>query len=686
MPNFGPILGDGDSVDDVLALEIQEEGVQVLATVDTINVVGAGATVTNVGGVATITIPGGAPANLEVEDEGVDVLVDTSILNFVGAGVTASTPGAGRITVTIPGGGAGAGIASGTGGAATNDLGAWYIYRAATGAYYGANKLSGESVYTHATDVKSVWDSILGAMPGDETTANTARSGGSIEFGPGIFNTSGPLVATTIRSLQVFGQGWLQQTIIQQNGNLAANRFLFEIGTATDTTILQGFEYHHMQIRGGVGTAHTGGGGIAAWCGFSNFHDLVIESTHDTAFFLNGVTGSDPDSEAFSVVLDNIQISGFNAVSTNTAYGIDVGTLASDSDIMNCIVHQDSEGQDRGLAGIRVKGGTTRIKNTHVYFCHEQGILFDGNGLCSFIDVICESNGLQGLFISGPNEAKIIGGAYYSNGQDSASANIYMVSTDEFTISGLTMAKQRASTSNAPRNIQVESSNYGSISNCTMSDATDDHILLADCTHVDVHNIQFRDGITYSGGTNGATPDIAVRLYGATSNCKVHDNNLAGSTMGLEENSSTWGGNYNEFYHNKIGLAAGVVLQDGTTYTSRKWGNRNLTGVLFPDRIYGGKSATGITAANDITASHGRMFSVSGSTEIRALRSAGWDEGVEITLLFADAVTVKNNTAGSAGFASFLFAGLVDFPATANDILTVAYNGTVWLETGRTHI
>ena len=89
-------------------------------------------------------------------------------------------------------------------------------------------------------------------------------------------------------------------------------------------------------------------------------------------------------------------------------------------------------------------------------------------------------------------------------------------------------------------------------------------------------------------------------------------------------------------------------------------------------------SATTITPPS--TAS---VFNITGTTTINAVITTNWDAGACVRLIFADSVTVKNNTAGGASTATMLLAGGADFSATANDALTLCYNGTNWIETAR---
>lgn len=95
-----------------------------------------------------------------------------------------------------------------------------------------------------------------------------------------------------------------------------------------------------------------------------------------------------------------------------------------------------------------------------------------------------------------------------------------------------------------------------------------------------------------------------------------------------------------------------------------------------------------VASANDLTlGSDGNVFEITGTTQINAITTSGWQNGSRITLLFTANPTVKHNTAGGAGTAVMLLAGAVDFTATAGDTLTLILSeigGTqAWREAGR---
>ena len=91
-----------------------------------------------------------------------------------------------------------------------------------------------------------------------------------------------------------------------------------------------------------------------------------------------------------------------------------------------------------------------------------------------------------------------------------------------------------------------------------------------------------------------------------------------------------------------------------------------------------------VASAGDLTlGSAGNAFSITGTTTINAITTTNWQAGSVIILIFASTPTVKHNTAGGAGTAKMLLNGGVNFVASANDVLTLIYDGTNWLECSR---
>lgn len=100
-----------------------------------------------------------------------------------------------------------------------------------------------------------------------------------------------------------------------------------------------------------------------------------------------------------------------------------------------------------------------------------------------------------------------------------------------------------------------------------------------------------------------------------------------------------------------------------------------------------------VSSANDLTfptvggAQDGNSFEVTGATQINAIKTANWQDGSIVTLLFTSTPTVKHNTAGGAGTVPVLLDGTVDFIAAAGDRLVLELSdigGTqAWREIGR---
>ena len=119
-------------------------------------------------------------------------------------------------------------------------------------------------------------------------------------------------------------------------------------------------------------------------------------------------------------------------------------------------------------------------------------------------------------------------------------------------------------------------------------------------------------------------------------------------------------------------FSAAAVL---TSNSNLAWDNTNRL-FTVSGRVRASQGAD-VSSANDLTLGvDGNFFKITGTTN--------WIAGNCITLLFSGAPTVKHNTAAGAGFASLYLAGGADFSATADDLLTLVYDGTVWRETART--
>lgn len=109
------------------------------------------------------------------------------------------------------------------------------------------------------------------------------------------------------------------------------------------------------------------------------------------------------------------------------------------------------------------------------------------------------------------------------------------------------------------------------------------------------------------------------------------------------------------------------------------------TGLLMNHRFQG-KQGADIASANDITLTSGNYFDITGAVQINRILTTNWQAGSMITLKFDGAPTVSHNTAAGGGYAGILLSGAVNFVASANDTLTLVYDGTYWREIARTII
>lgn len=108
---------------------------------------------------------------------------------------------------------------------------------------------------------------------------------------------------------------------------------------------------------------------------------------------------------------------------------------------------------------------------------------------------------------------------------------------------------------------------------------------------------------------------------------------------------------------------------------------RHATGVL---RV--GDSSTGIrgllgggasvASASALPVPTGRVFHVTGTTTVTSITSTNFQAGTVITMIFDASLTFTHGS-------NIILAGGVNFSATANDTLTMAYDGTNWYEVCR---
>lgn len=105
------------------------------------------------------------------------------------------------------------------------------------------------------------------------------------------------------------------------------------------------------------------------------------------------------------------------------------------------------------------------------------------------------------------------------------------------------------------------------------------------------------------------------------------------------------------------------------------------------EQILGGKGADIVAANNLAIGTDGNYFVVTGNTEIRHLSTTGWTAGSVIYLQFSGTPLIRDEFAApGVGYAQLQLSGNSDFQASANDTLSLAYDGTTWRELARTEI
>jgi len=110
-------------------------------------------------------------------------------------------------------------------------------------------------------------------------------------------------------------------------------------------------------------------------------------------------------------------------------------------------------------------------------------------------------------------------------------------------------------------------------------------------------------------------------------------------------------------------------------------------GLLLRNRLQGRKGADVASADTIILGNDGNYFDITGTTQINHISNSGWQSGSIVMLQFDASVTVAHNAGSETGSeASILLSGAGNLSATANDTLTLVYDGTTFREVARTII
>ena len=129
-----------------------------------------------------------------------------------------------------------------------------------------------------------------------------------------------------------------------------------------------------------------------------------------------------------------------------------------------------------------------------------------------------------------------------------------------------------------------------------------------------------------------------------------------------------------------------------TLPTTTEWtANTVVGGTLLPPTEVVGPN---VVAANDLVLVPRKVgvpnvYRITGNTQINHIASTGWPSGSIVVLLFSGTPTVKHGNASSGVNKWLILAAGLDFAATANDTLTLLYDGDTtvgWYELARTVI
>lgn len=117
-----------------------------------------------------------------------------------------------------------------------------------------------------------------------------------------------------------------------------------------------------------------------------------------------------------------------------------------------------------------------------------------------------------------------------------------------------------------------------------------------------------------------------------------------------------------------------------------KW-TETTARVLLAKRLNLGQGANVASGSTITLGTDGNVFPITGTTTINYITTTNWSAGAIVTLTFSTSLTVTHN-AGSvpANTAAILLSGAANLSATANDSVTLLFNGTTWQEIARTVI
>lgn len=122
---------------------------------------------------------------------------------------------------------------------------------------------------------------------------------------------------------------------------------------------------------------------------------------------------------------------------------------------------------------------------------------------------------------------------------------------------------------------------------------------------------------------------------------------------------------------------AATILLEGATNGVQAVSNFQVNKRLL------GKKGADVASAADLTLGDGNYFYVTGTTNVTAITTTGWQAGSEVTLRFQGGLDVINNTAGGGSTAPIFLQGGSNFTVTQFDILKLMFDGSAWYEVSR---
>jgi hypothetical protein len=117
--------------------------------------------------------------------------------------------------------------------------------------------------------------------------------------------------------------------------------------------------------------------------------------------------------------------------------------------------------------------------------------------------------------------------------------------------------------------------------------------------------------------------------------------------------------------------------------------NNNGTLITTNNGIFGSTrvqliQGADIVAANDLTlGTDGNLFYVTGSTSIKRISTATWQDGISTWLSFAGTPTIEDNVASGGGFAKVRLDGSANRAMIVDGLLNLVKVNGIWIENPR---